>query len=334
MCLKRHWCVCVLLKTTAGASQIGVSSLYLQAHVSLSDSEMANATMKGLNNDPSDKHILTHTQGTYKHRHKLPAFHNFILFAGSKGGTFLSLSLSLLSLSARSAAGLRNVWEPCVKSPDCGKVLLSAELPPPTLSPSLRASFPRSLSLILLDCFPGKLPVPLQPCASVCACVRACMCLHALQHTGSEWRLSASEAQPGIATSCSYSFYANTKLSTTHTHIFALTKTTSTTPHQEQPRRSTKEGGSFSVCLSLYPVSLSLSLPLEHKHRYLSHTVYTTFIYLRIQNCGCKRTHSPVSEWKVRYGKAKHKKFTKHKIYAQGKRQNTHTLQCCVLPYS
>lgn len=173
------------------------------------------------------------------------------------------------SACARPAAGLRNVWEPCVKSPDCGKVLLSAELPPPSLPLSFSLCRPPSLSH-----FVGRLSrrAPWNApslCEYVCACVCLCMWLSASQHTGSKLRASASGVELPLPAD---GFNANTKFSAKHTdtYLFKLKQATSSSSN----RTTKKQDGPLSFCLSLNPVFLTLPFPLKHKHWYTSLYVY------------------------------------------------------------
>lgn len=143
---------------------------------------------------------------------------------------------------------------------------------PPSLPPSFPSRRP-PCSLSSLDSSPGER-------SALCVCVHACVCARALQHTGSEQGASASGVESLLPAD---SFYANTKHSTRHVHIFKVKQATFSATDQETPRSSNRGTSAlrFSKCLS--PVFLTLPLPPKHKHWRLSYCVCVLLSLLRKQ---------------------------------------------------
>lgn len=128
------------------------------------------------------------------------------------------------------------------------------------------------------------------PAATLCECV----CMHASQHTGSARRASARQARTGIAASCRQFLCQYQALHSTHAE--KPSKLLVTSSQDASRRREAALFPFYFVCLSLYSISLSLPVPPKRKHGHLSLCVYTTFISLKIQSCGCRLSFSSPSQ--------------------------------------
>lgn len=181
-------------------------------------------------------------------------------------------------------------------------MLLSAELPPPALSPSRYAS--RCRSLIWLDRSPDEHPGLPQPHASVCACACVRVCLPAFQHTGSQRGASASTAPPGTATSCRQFLCQHQVLHNTHSHRQPLRLPV-------KNNKDTREGGrlllvSFSLCVYLCIPSAFSSSPQT--------LTFSQFVYFVVRS-GAVTPHSlsltPASKTVVSHHGSVIMKFTR-----------------------
>lgn len=213
-------------------------------------------------------HVETHT-----HTDVNTILHSNILHANTKVGALLSASLCLsllpVSAGARPAAGLWNVWEPCVKSPDCGKVLLFAELPPPSLSLPLHASLrcsPSMLSTLQASALPHSNLLRGFACVFERVYVRACPAAHR------KWVKSGCQRH-GTAASCKT---VSMPTASRHSHRQPPQLLVRNCQDVKRWRENAPSSLFCCGCLSLYRVSLALHrlLPLEHKHWHLAQCVH------------------------------------------------------------